>query len=94
MKSTNTYKNIGLMSLVFCMLSAGLTNADWIGNQNWADSLAAWSGNMQNYNGTSIGADALVYVLGPPDSDIDGNGYAWDANDNDYIVGWKGTGDA
>jgi len=22
------------------------------------------------------------------------NGYAWDAGDNNYVVGWKGTGDA
>jgi hypothetical protein len=63
-------------------------------DQNWANSLAAWSGNIENYNGTRTGADALAYVLGPPDSDVDGNGYAWDADDNDYVAGWKGTGDA
>ena len=94
MKSKNVYHRIGFVSLVPCILSAGLANAGLVDGQNWADSLAAWSGNMQNYNGTAMGADALVYVLGPPDSDVDGNGYAWDANDNDYVAGWKGTGDA
>ncbi len=94
MKSKNTYNRIGLVSLVFCMLSAGIANASSVGGQNWADSLAAWSGNIQNYNGTATGADALAYVLSSPDSDVDGNGYAWDAGDNDYVAGWKGTGDA
>ncbi len=93
MKSTNTYNRIGLVSLVLCMLSAGLANAGLVGGQNWADSVAAWSGNIENYNGTRTGSDALAYVLGPPDSDVDGNGYAWDAGDNDYVAGWKGTGD-
>ncbi len=63
-------------------------------DQNWANSLTVWSGNIENYNGTRTGADALAYVLGPPDSDVDGNGYAWDAGDNDYVAGWKGKGDA
>lgn len=94
MKLTNTYKRIGLVSLVLYVLTARLANASLVDGQNWADSLVAWSGSIQNYNGTSIGEDALVYVLGPPDSDIDGNGYAWDADDNDYVAGWKGTADA
>ena len=53
-----------------------LSNVGLVGSQNWADSLAAWSGNIGNYNGPRTGADALAYVLGPPDSDVDGNGYA------------------
>jgi hypothetical protein len=94
MKLTNTYKRIGLVSLFLYVFTARLANASLVDGQNWADSLVAWSGSIQNYNGTSIGEDALVYVLGPPDSDIDGNGYAWDADDNDYVAGWKGTADA
>jgi hypothetical protein len=93
MKSTKKVSGIALVSLVLCMLSAELSSAALVGGQNWADTVAAWSGNIQNYNGTETGAIAAAYVLGAPDSDVDGNGYALDACDNDYVAGWKGIGD-
>jgi hypothetical protein len=93
MKSTKTVSGIALVSLVLCMLSAELSSAALVSGQNWADTMAAWSGNIQNYNGTETGAIAAAYVLGAPDSDVDGNGYALDACDNDYVAGWKGIGD-
>jgi hypothetical protein len=94
MKSKDTFSRIGLVLLVLCILTAQIANAGLVGGQNWADSVAAWSGKIQNYNGTATGTDALAYVLGPPDSDVDDNGFAWDACDNDYVAGWKGTDDA
>jgi hypothetical protein len=93
-KLTNTCSCIGLALLMLCMLGVQLANAGLVGGQNWADTVEAWSGNIQNYNGTAIGADALAYALGPPDSDVDGNGYAWDTGDNDYVAGWKASGSA
>jgi len=91
MKWTNTYSRVVLVSLLLCMISVEVANAGLLAGQNWADSVAVWSGNIQNYNGTATGAVALAYILGRPDSDLDGNGYAWDPGDNDYVAGWKGA---
>jgi len=94
MKSSNAFIKIGLLTVLFYAFCVQAASAAVVGNQNWADSLEAWSGNIQNYNSTATGAVALAYVLGPPDCDVDGNGYAWDPADNDYVAGWKGEGDA
>jgi hypothetical protein len=94
MKSKNTYSRIGFVLFVLCTLTAQTADACLVGGQNWADSVVAWSGSIQNYNATATGADALAYVLGPPDSDVDDNGCAWDACDNDYVTGWKGAANA
>lgn len=94
MRSSNAFVRIGLLMLLSSTFGVRAASATVVGDQNWADSLAAWSGNIQNYSGTATGAVALAYVLGPPDCDVDGNGNAWDPGDNDYVAGWKGTGEA
>ena len=93
-------KRLSVIVLVTALLGgfAASLNATVINGQNWADSVSDWSGGIQNYGGvswTNQGADPSTWwVTGVPDADVDGNGNAWDAGDNDYVAGWKGAGAA
>jgi len=64
-------------------------NAGIIGNTNWADGVFDYSSNIQNYGGTLMTEATEFWVTGPSDADVDGNGYAWDAGDLDYVAGWR-----
>ena len=60
----------------------------------WADSVDGWTGAMQNYGGTAMDGTTTWWVTGVPDADVDTNGYAWDAIDQDWVAGWRGSGQA
>ena len=94
MKSINKLRICMMLSMLVSIVGVSPANATLIGGQNWADEVASLSGNLQNYNGTAVGAAAADLVLGAPDSDVDGNGNAWDSVDKDNVVGWKGSGNA
>lgn len=93
-------KKLSAIVLVMALLGgfAASLNAAVINGQNWADSVSDWSGGIQNYGKVSWndqgGSPSTWWVTGDPDADVDGNGYALDAVDNDYVAGWRFTGDA
>ena len=93
-------KRLSVVVLVMALLGGFSASIDAavINGQNWADSVSDWSGGIQNYGGTSWnsqgGNPSTCWVTGVPDADFDGNGYALDAVDNDYVAGWKLTGGA
>ena len=60
-----------------------------IGDTNWADSVDAYSGNIQNFGGEMMTVSTEFWLTGPSDADANGNGYAWDAGDSDYVGGWR-----
>ena len=55
----------------------------------WADSVADYTSNIQNYTGDKMSAATEFWATGAPDADVDGNGYLWDTADLDYIAGWR-----
>ena len=76
-----------LLSIAVAVLaSAEVAGAAMI---DWADDVADYSLNIQNYGGTSMTTATEFWVTRPPDADADGNGYVWDAGDPDYLAGWK-----
>ena len=68
---------------------ATIADALTIDGQYWADSVEDYTGNIQNYGGTYMTLATECWVTGESDADVDDNGYAWDAVDNDYVAGWK-----
>jgi len=74
--------------------SAQLTQGAWIGGVYWADDVVEWSGAVQNYGGTLMSWDTTWWLTGPSDADVDGNGYAWDPGDDDFVAGWRSSGEA
>ncbi|MCK4623836.1 MAG: PEP-CTERM sorting domain-containing protein [Phycisphaerae bacterium] len=69
----------------------GPAGAEIINGQNWADSVNAYSGNIQNYDGELMSTNSSTWwVTGISDADVDGNGYGWDDVDNDFVAGWRG----
>jgi len=85
-------KRISLM--VACLVatsSATVAEAAVIGDANWADGVYDYSSHIQNYAGTLMSGASEFWLTGPSDADADGNGYAWDAGDPDYVAGWRTT---
>jgi hypothetical protein len=67
-------------------VSADVAQADPI----WADDVAEYSGNIQNYGGTMMESSTEFWATGVPDADANGNGYVWDEGiDLDYVAGWR-----
>jgi len=58
---------------------------------NWADEVIDYSANIQNYGGVLMDVTTEWWLTGPPDADVNGNGYAWDAVDQDTVAGWRST---
>ncbi len=71
------------------ILTTVAANAGVIGDRNWADGVEARTGNIQNFAGIMMDASTEWWVTGPSDADADGNGYAWDVGDPDYVGGWR-----
>ncbi len=74
-----------------CALLAGFTaaaNAAYI-DYVWADSVTEWNGGIKNFSMDLMTKDTTWWLTGQPDADQNGNGYAWDPVDNDYVAGWK-----
>ena len=86
----NRKMRIVLMSAALAVVSWTQAMAAPIGGQNWADSVTDYSSNIQNYGGAMMDANTTWWLSGPSDADVDDNGYGWDANDNDYVAGWRG----
>ncbi len=80
---------IAVLSVVVLSGLAASAGAAVINGQNWADSAYEYTTNIQNYGGTAMDAATEWWVTGVSDADVDGNGYAWDAGDNDYVAGWR-----
>jgi len=74
---------------VACLACAQVANAEMIDLQNWADEVASHTNNIQNFLGEMMGGATEWWVLGPSDADTNGNGYAWDEVDQDYVAGWR-----
>lgn len=58
---------------------------------NWADEVVDYSANIQNYSGVLMDVTTEWWLTGPPDADVNGNGYAWDVVDQDTVAGWRST---
>jgi hypothetical protein len=58
----------------------------------WADEVSAWTGNVMNFGGELMTDATTWWLTGRPDADVDGNGYAWDPVDHDYVGGWRHCG--
>lgn len=67
-----------------------VAEAEIINGVNWADDVNNYSVNIQNFFGTKMDASTEFWVTGAPDADANGNGYAWDEVDPDYVAGWRG----
>jgi len=83
-----------IAAAMLSVASTGLAQAAWVGATYWADEVTRWTGDVQNYGGTLMGVSTEWWLTGPSDADVDGNGYAWDPGDNDYVAGWRATGGA
>jgi len=77
---------LGATALLLCMVTPGIADA-----LMWADDVPAWTGEIQNYAGTLLDETTTWWLTGPPDADVDGDGYAWGAGDPDYVAGWRGN---
>ena len=80
-----------VFSIVALLGSMGSVGAAVIDGLNWADSVDEYSTeHIQNYAGTLMAAGPTTWwVTGKSDADVDGNDYAWDGVDNDYVAGWR-----
>ncbi|MCK4658642.1 MAG: PEP-CTERM sorting domain-containing protein [Phycisphaerae bacterium] len=83
MKMWNTVLLIAL--LVGCVATANADYDDYL----WADSVEGWNGNIKNFGDELMTWETSWWLTGLPDCDMDGNGYAFDPGDNDYVAGWK-----
>ncbi len=83
------------IAVLFVVGLSGPAGAAVFNGQNWADSVYEYTTNIQN-SGLGVPAELMSadpsnqsWVTGVSDADVDGNGYAWDAGDNDYVAGWR-----
>jgi hypothetical protein len=77
--------------LVIVLPGATPAEAEIIDGTNWADLVDNHTANIQNYNGVLMDNSTEWWVTGPPDADVNENGYAWDAGDEDTVAGWRTT---
>jgi len=76
-----------LLSIAALTAFPMLANAEVIGGMNWADGVADYSANIQNYAGTLMSATTEFWVTGVPDADANGDG----AVENDFVAGWRSS---
>jgi hypothetical protein len=83
-------------SLLFCLAAVSgfaftttILQGAVIEGWNWAESVTAYSDKIQNYGGILMDDSTTFWLTGEPDADVDGNGYAWDDGDLDYVGGWR-----
>ncbi|MBN1511764.1 MAG: hypothetical protein JXB13_07100 [Phycisphaerae bacterium] len=65
--------------------------AELLDGANWADEVLDYSAAIQNYDGFLMNENTEWWLLGEPDCDVDGNGYAWNPLDQDTVAGWRTT---
>lgn len=80
---------LAIGALTLC--GVGSATAEIIDGINWADEAVDYSANIQNYAGVLMDETTQWWVTGPADADVNGNGYAWDAGDQDTVGGWRST---
>lgn len=78
-----------LLSVAALMAFPMIAEAAIISGVNYADDVTEYTSNIQNYGGTLMTDSTKWWVLGQPDADADGNGYAFDSGDPDYVAGWR-----
>jgi len=86
--------NLTRALMIACALLGSMAipaSAAVVNGTNWADSVGAYSGNIQNYGGTMMSSGTEFWLTGEPDADADENGYAWDVGDPDYVGGWRAS---
>ena len=67
------------------------TVAEIVDGVNWADEVDDYTTNIQNYGGVLMDETTEWWLTGPPDADVNENGYAWDSEDQDTVAGWRTT---
>ncbi|MCD4727830.1 MAG: hypothetical protein K8R46_09220, partial [Pirellulales bacterium] len=85
MKSLLTLLSIAVALTILPLIA----EAEVINGVNWADDVDAYTTNIQNYGGIFMDATTEFWVVGAPDADTNGNGYAWDDGEPDYVAGWR-----
>jgi hypothetical protein len=85
-----------VMACAALVMSATSANAGVIGGMNWADEVVEYSSKVQNYglhaSPEMMSASTTWWLTGAPDADQNGNGYGWDAGDQDSVGGWRSFG--
>ena len=76
-----------LLSIAALTAFPAIANAEVILGVNYADDVAAYSANIQNYAGTLMGAPTEFWVTGAPDADVNGDGVV----ENDFVAGWRSS---
>ena len=76
---------VGSVMLAGFVATASAEYTDYV----WADSVDGWGGQIKNFASELMTEETTWWLTGLPDCDQDGNGYAWDTGDNDYVAGWK-----
>jgi len=91
------HKEIAIAALLVVVL-AGSASAAWEDGRYWADDVTAWTGDVQNYGFLAspelMTESTTWWLTGAPDGDQNGNGYGWDAVDQDSVAGWRSFGAA
>ncbi len=88
MKSLLTLLSIAVALTILPLVA----EAEVVNGVNWADDVTAYASYIQNYDGALMDVETEFWVIGAPDADVNGNGYAWDwgTGDLDYVAGWRG----
>ncbi|MGD8453358.1 MAG: PEP-CTERM sorting domain-containing protein [Phycisphaerae bacterium] len=78
---------LAIALVVNCVGAASAAYEDCV----WADSVEGWTGSIMCFGGELMSSETTWWLTGAPDADQSDppNGYAWDAEDNDYVAGWK-----
>lgn len=77
--------------MVAAVVAALPTSGEVVDRLNWADEVVDYTANVQNYDGLRMDETTEWWLLGPPDCDVNENGYAWDEEDQDSVAGWRTT---
>lgn len=81
------------IAVLFVVVLAGSASAAWEDGRYWADDVTAWTGDVQNYGFLAspelMTESTTWWLTGTPDGDQNGNGYGWDAVDQDSVAGWR-----
>ncbi|AQQ09849.1 hypothetical protein L21SP3_01668 [Sedimentisphaera cyanobacteriorum] len=85
----NVKRTLMLLAIAAVAFSGASSQAAFINGQNWADSVVSYTSQIQNYGGTLMDSTTEFWVLGQSDVDLNGNMYAWDTGEPDYVAGWR-----
>ncbi len=101
-------KSRKILVLFAVLIAVNQTNlrAAYVRGQNWADRVIEHTARIQRFGkpgcsgGQFMDPNTHWWILGPPDCDVNNDGYAWTPDgtgegiiDRDSVAGWKGAGD-